>query len=69
MREVLAGVAARFAAEQAAPMEIQTLQELAAQQGAAAKMPPTAARTNDRLREAITSAGTQRILDAQQRIR
>jgi DNA-binding GntR family transcriptional regulator len=61
MREVLAGVAARFAAEQAAPMEIQTLQELVAQQGAA-KEPAEAARLNDRLREAITSAAHNEFL-------
>ncbi|HTV95219.1 MAG TPA: GntR family transcriptional regulator [Steroidobacteraceae bacterium] len=55
MREVLAGVAARFAAEQSSPMEIQTLQELIAQQ-AAAKDADAAARLNDALRAAITSA-------------
>jgi DNA-binding GntR family transcriptional regulator len=55
MREVLAGVAARFAAEQAAPMEIQALQQLVAQQGAA-KAPTEAARLNDRLTQAIISA-------------
>jgi DNA-binding GntR family transcriptional regulator len=61
MREILAGVAARFAAEQAAPMEIQTLQELVAQQGTA-KDPSAAARLNDRLREAITSAAHNEFL-------
>jgi DNA-binding GntR family transcriptional regulator len=55
MREVLAGVAARFAAERASPMEIQTLQELAAQQSTA-RGAEEAAGMNDRLREAITSA-------------
>src|ERR1019366_613383 len=45
MREILAGVAARFAAEQASPMEIQTLQELVAQQ-ASAKDAIAAARLN-----------------------
>jgi DNA-binding GntR family transcriptional regulator len=55
MREVLAGVAARFAAEHASPMEIHTLQELVTQQGAAREA-TVAARLNDRLREAITSA-------------
>jgi DNA-binding GntR family transcriptional regulator len=61
MREVLAGVAARFATEQASPMEIQTLQELAAQQGAATEA-TEAARLNDRLREAITSAAHNEFL-------
>jgi DNA-binding GntR family transcriptional regulator len=61
MREVLAGVAARFAAEQASPMEIQTLQELIAQQGTA-KDAIEAARLNDRLREAITSAAHNEFL-------
>lgn len=55
MREVLAGVAARFAAEQASPMEIQTLQEIVAQLGAATEA-EEAARLNNRLRAAITSA-------------
>ena len=61
MREILAGVAARFAAEQASPMEIQTLQELVAQQGTA-KDVTAAARLNDRLREAITSAAHNEFL-------
>ncbi len=61
MREILAGVAARFAAEQASPMEIQTLQELVAQQGTA-KDSAAAARLNDRLREAITSAAHNEFL-------
>jgi DNA-binding GntR family transcriptional regulator len=61
MREILAGVAARFAAEQASPMEIQTLQELVAQQGSA-KDAIAAARLNDRLREAITSAAHNEFL-------
>lgn len=61
MREVLAGVAARFAAEQATPMEIQTLQEFVAQQGTA-QDPAEAARLNDRLREAITSAAHNEFL-------
>ncbi len=61
MREILAGVAARFAAEQASPMEIQTLQELVTQQGTA-KDPVSAARLNDRLREAITSAAHNEFL-------
>ena len=61
MREILAGVAARFAAEQASPMEIQTLQELVAQQGTA-KDATAAARLNDRLREAITSAAHNEFL-------
>jgi DNA-binding GntR family transcriptional regulator len=61
MREILAGVAARFAAEQASPMEIQTLQELVAQQ-ASAKDAIAAARLNDRLREAITSAAHNEFL-------
>jgi DNA-binding GntR family transcriptional regulator len=61
MREVLAGVAARFAAEQASPMEIQTLQELVAHQGTA-KDAIEAARLNDRLREAITSAAHNEFL-------
>ena len=61
MREVLAGVAARFAAEQASPMEIQTLQELVAQQGTAADA-IEAAQLNDRLREAITSAAHNEFL-------
>jgi DNA-binding GntR family transcriptional regulator len=61
MREILAGVAARFAAEQASPMEIQTLQELLAQQGTA-KDATAAARLNDRLREAITSAAHNEFL-------
>lgn len=61
MREVLAGVAARFAAEQASTMEIQTLQELVAQQGTA-KNGAEAARANDRLREAITSAAHNEFL-------
>jgi DNA-binding GntR family transcriptional regulator len=55
MREVLAGVAARFAAEQAAPMEIQTLQQLVAQQGTAQDA-SEAARLNDRLTQAMISA-------------
>lgn len=61
MREVLAGVAARFAAEQASPMEIQTLQALVAQQGTATDA-ARAARLNDRLREAITSAAHNEFL-------
>jgi len=61
MREVLAGVAARLAAEQAAPMEIQTLQELVAQQGTA-RDANEAAQLNDRLREAITSAAHNEFL-------
>jgi DNA-binding GntR family transcriptional regulator len=61
MREILAGVSARFAAEQASPMEIQTLQELVAQQGTA-KDATAAARLNDRLREAITSAAHNEFL-------
>jgi DNA-binding GntR family transcriptional regulator len=61
MREILAGVAARFAAEQASPMEIQTLQELVTQQGTA-KDATAAARLNDRLREAITSAAHNEFL-------
>lgn len=61
MREILAGVAARFAAEQASSMEIQTLQELVAQQGTA-KDATAAARLNDRLREAITSAAHNEFL-------
>ena len=61
MREVLAGVAARFAAEHASPMEIQSLQELVMRQGAA-RDPADAARTNDQLREAITSAGHNEFL-------
>jgi DNA-binding GntR family transcriptional regulator len=61
MREILAGVAARLAAEQASPMEIQTLQELVAQQGTA-KEAIAAARLNDRLREAITSAAHNEFL-------
>lgn len=61
MREILAGVAARLAAEQASPMEIQTLQELVAQQGTA-KDAIAAARLNDRLREAITSAAHNEFL-------
>ncbi len=61
MREILAGVAARFAAEQASPMEIQTLQELATQQGTA-RDATAAARLNDRLREAITSAAHNEFL-------
>jgi DNA-binding GntR family transcriptional regulator len=61
MREVLAGVAARFAAEQASTMEIQMLQELVAQQGTA-KNGAEAARANDRLREAITSAAHNEFL-------
>lgn len=61
MREILAGVAARFAAEQASLMEIQTLQALVAQQGAA-KGAAAAARLNDRLREAITSAAHNEFL-------
>jgi DNA-binding GntR family transcriptional regulator len=61
MREVLAGVAARFAAEQASPMEIQTLQELVAQQGTARDV-NEAAQLNDRLREAITSAAHNEFL-------
>ncbi len=61
MREVLAGVAARFAAEHASPMEIHMLQELVAQQGSA-KDAATAARTNDLLREAITSAAHNEFL-------
>ncbi len=61
MREILAGVAARFAAEQASPMEIQTLQELATQQGTA-RDAAAAARLNDRLREAITSAAHNEFL-------
>jgi DNA-binding GntR family transcriptional regulator len=61
MREILAGVAARFAAEQAAPMEIQTLQELVARQGTA-KDAISAARLNDHLREAITSAAHNEFL-------
>jgi DNA-binding GntR family transcriptional regulator len=61
MREVLAGVAARFAAEHASPMEIHTLQELVAQQGTA-KDAAQAARNNDRLREAITSAAHNEFL-------
>jgi DNA-binding GntR family transcriptional regulator len=61
MREILAGVAARLAAEQASPMEIQTLQELVAQQGTA-KAAIAAARLNDRLREVITSAAHNEFL-------
>ena len=61
MREILAGVSARFAAEQASQMEIQTLQELVAQQGTA-KDATAAARLNDRLREAITSAAHNEFL-------
>jgi DNA-binding GntR family transcriptional regulator len=61
MREILAGVSARFAAEQASPMEIQTLQELVAQQGTA-KDATAAARLNNRLREAITSAAHNEFL-------
>ena len=61
MREILAGVAARFAAEHASPMEIHTLQELVAQQGAA-EDPATAARLNDHLRETITSAAHNEFL-------
>jgi DNA-binding GntR family transcriptional regulator len=61
MREVLAGVAARFAAEHASPMETHTLQELVAQQGSS-KDAATAARTNDLLREAITSAAHNEFL-------
>jgi DNA-binding GntR family transcriptional regulator len=61
MREVLAGVAARFAAEQATPMEVQALQEFVAQQGTA-QDPAEAARSNDRLREAITSAAHNEFL-------
>jgi DNA-binding GntR family transcriptional regulator len=55
MREVLAGVAARFAAEHASSMELQALRELVAQQGAA-RDADEAAQRNDCLREAITSA-------------
>jgi DNA-binding GntR family transcriptional regulator len=61
MREELAGVAARFAAEQASPMEIQTLQELVAQQGAAGDA-TEAARLNERLREAMISAAHNEFL-------
>jgi len=61
MREVLAGVAARFAAEQASPMEIQTLQELVAQQGAAQDA-TEAARLNERLREAMICAAHNEFL-------
>jgi DNA-binding GntR family transcriptional regulator len=61
MREVLAGVAARFAADHASPMEIHTLQELVSQQGRA-KDGATAARANDLLREAITSAAHNEFL-------
>jgi DNA-binding GntR family transcriptional regulator len=61
MREVLAGVAARFAAEQASPMEIQTLRELVDQLGTA-KDAASAARLNHRLREAITSAAHNQFL-------
>jgi DNA-binding GntR family transcriptional regulator len=61
MREELAGVAARFAAEQASPMEIQTLQELVAQQGAASDG-AEAAEHNNRLQEAITSAAHNEFL-------
>jgi DNA-binding GntR family transcriptional regulator len=61
MREVLAGVAARLAAEQGSPMEIHTLQELVAQQGSA-KEPAEAARLNNRLREAMTSAAHNEFL-------
>jgi DNA-binding GntR family transcriptional regulator len=55
MREVLAGVAARFAAEQAAPMEIQSLQQLVSQQSAA-RNATEAAGLNDRLTQAMISA-------------
>lgn len=61
MREVLAGVAARFAAEQASPMEIQTLQHLVEQQGAA-RTSAEAARISDGLRNAITSAAHNEFL-------
>ena len=55
------GLAARFAAEHASPMEIHMLQELVAQQGGA-KDAAMAAHTNDLLREAITSAAHNEFL-------
>jgi DNA-binding GntR family transcriptional regulator len=61
MREVLAGVAARFAAEQASPMEVQTLQELVIRQGVA-RNATESADLSSRLREEMTSAAHNEFL-------
>ena len=61
MREVLAGVAARFAAEQASPIEIHGMQELVARQGKA-RDAAEAALLGGRLREALTSAAHNEFL-------
>lgn len=55
MREVLEGAAARFAAEQASPLEIQSLQQLCAQLEHAAT-PAQMAAGNRRLHDAIVAA-------------
>lgn len=55
MREMLEGAAARFAAEQASPLEIQSLRQLLSQLGAAGTS-TTAAASNRRLHEAIVQA-------------
>jgi DNA-binding GntR family transcriptional regulator len=55
MREVLSGAAARFAAEQASPLEIEHLKQLAASPDAIAN-PEAAAALNRRLHDAIARA-------------
>jgi len=55
MREILVGTAARFAAEQASPLEIQRLQQIVAQQPAATT-PAEAAAVDRRFHEALAHA-------------
>ena len=55
MREMLEGAAARFAAEQASPLEIQSLRQILSQLSNA-QAPAAAAACNRRLHEAITQA-------------
>lgn len=55
MRQVLVGAAARFAAEQASPIEIQSMQQILAKLESA-KTPDEVATLNRRLHETITAA-------------